>query len=116
MTDKAMAIAAAQTHAAAKGLQIAEDRVTERARGWVIPARASGPAHVPAQGPYFVDKQTGAVFDVPTARTQAWLETYDATGKPPPLPTKWHWLGSGRPPEIKRPPAGQRRTRTPKQQ
>jgi hypothetical protein len=115
MIDKATAIMAAQQHATAKGLEIAEDRVTERARGWVIPPRTSAGARPPAQGPYYVDKQSGVVFDVPTARTQAWLDTYDATGKPPPLPTKWKWLGSGRPPQIKRPPEGQRRTRTPKQ-
>ena len=72
-------------------LVILHDLIRERARGWVFPFNTKRflETRYPLDGlvgygPIFVDKQTGHTYVLGSARIQAWLDTYDLTGTPPP--------------------------------
>ena len=71
-------------------LVILHDHIRESARGWVFPFNTKRfvETRYPLDGllgygPLFVDKQTGHLYVLGSARVQAWLDTYDRTGAPP---------------------------------
>jgi hypothetical protein len=110
MIDRNEAIAQARLHV--PGLEIIEERVVERRRGWVIPVGKSGlkPPGI-LHGGIFVDKENGALYELPTARKEAWLDTYDATGAPPKPLERWSYVGGLKPTATrpKRPLGGLRK-------
>lgn len=88
---------------AAGELVIVEEFTREYSRGWAFQYnttlwvqtrnRSDG---VAGNGPIFVDKESGAVYLVPTGGAKSWLEEYDRTGAPPPPPSgPLKWVGTG---------------------
>jgi Immunity protein 35 len=72
-------------------LVILDGHIEERKRGWAFPyntkrfAETQNPLDgLLGNGPVFVDRATGEVHALGSARIRAWLEEYDRTGTPPP--------------------------------
>lgn len=71
-------------------LVIVHELIRERDRGWVFPFNTKRFVEtrypldgLVGYGPIFIDKQTGQMHLLGSARIQAWLDTYDRTGAPP---------------------------------
>ncbi|MBV8750777.1 MAG: hypothetical protein JO103_13815 [Candidatus Eremiobacteraeota bacterium] len=97
-------IAAFEEPLPSRDIVVVEDRVQERARGWVFPyqTRAFLETHDPRQGllgmgPIFVDKLNGSVHVVPTGGMKPWIEEYDRTGVPPKVGGPLRHVGAGTP-------------------
>lgn len=109
--DKAReAIAGLDEPLPSRDIVILEDRVQTRERGWVFPfqTRSFLATNDPKQGllglgPVFVDKLDGSVHFVPTGGMKPWIETYDATGKPPERHAGMRFVGTGTPPKLPEP-------------
>jgi Immunity protein 35 len=74
----------------------------ERKRGWAFPyntkrfAETQNPLDgLLGNGPVFVDRATGEVHALGSARIRAWLEEYDRTGTPPNIRDGWRSGGKG---------------------
>jgi hypothetical protein len=70
-------------------LVILDGHIEERKRGWAFPyntkrfAETKNPLDgLLGNGPVFVDRATGEVHALGSAKIRAWLEEYDRTGTP----------------------------------
>lgn len=78
-----------------KELSLQRDERYDNERGWAFAFntvafwKSGHPKDgLVGNGPIFVDKHTGAVFNVPTGGKLAWLEEYNRTGVPPTGPVQ----------------------------
>jgi Immunity protein 35 len=82
---------------------ILDDRVSERARGWMFPYNTrkfvetrNVPDGVGGNGPIFVDRNNETVHILPSGGYSNWMDEYDRTGVPPRAPTgRMRWVGEG---------------------
>ncbi|MBV8580249.1 MAG: hypothetical protein JO225_04005 [Candidatus Eremiobacteraeota bacterium] len=86
---------------------IIEERMQERARGWLFPyqtreflATKDPRKGLLGMGPIYVDKLNGSVHVVPTGGASAWVEEYDRTGVPPKIGGPLRYIGTGTPPPL----------------
>jgi immunity protein 35 of polymorphic toxin system len=114
--DETLAIAAAWVanraqEAPGRELVILNGHIEERRRGWAFPCNTKRSAETQnpldgllGNGPVFVDRATGEVHALGSAKIRAWLEEYDRTGNaaghPPWLEIGWHrtspaWMMTG---------------------
>ena len=70
-------------------LVVLNEHIEERKRGWALPynTKRFAETHNPldgllGNGPVFVDKETGDIHALGSAKIHAWLEEYDRTGTP----------------------------------
>ena len=109
MISREEALAKVRASVAASGFDVDEQHVAERVRGWVVPVHKPGEQRPLIGGPYFVDKESGAVVVVPSAGTAKWLDEYDATGAPPKPSKGWRYLGTPPKTPLRRPIGGLRK-------
>ena len=77
-------------------LVILDDHIEERKRGWAFRYNTKRFAETQnpldglfGNGPVFVDRATGEVHALGSAKIRAWLEEYDRTGAPPHIRRGW---------------------------
>ena len=102
--DEASALAKAHVDATAaevkRELYVRRAPDLDRERGWAFSYNTTlwAETHLPSDGlvgngPLFVDKSIGRVFQVPSGGFRVWIDEYNETGIPP-TPKRLGWIGT----------------------